>query len=59
MLQSIRSNTIIQFLRSKFAYFGFCGKLITDNGVQFTSEEFAEYLSLNGVVHIKLAVYNP
>ena len=59
VIQSIRTTDIIQFLSTTFTYFEFCGKLTTDNGVQFTSAEFAEYLRLYGIAHIRSAVYNP
>ena len=59
VLRSIRTADMIQFLRNNFVYFGFCGKLTTDNGVQFTSSEFTEFLSHHGIVHIRSAVYNP
>ena len=59
VLRSIRSDDITQFLRNKFAYLGFCGKITTDNGVQFSSGEFREFLSRNGIVHTKAAVHNP
>ena len=32
---------------------------MTDNGVQFTSAEFVEYLRLHGIARIRSAVYNP
>ena len=59
VVNSITSSDIIKFLSNVFTYFGFCGKITTDNGVQFNSSEFTEYLRCHGIVHIRSAVYNP
>ena len=59
VVNSITSSDIIKFLSNVFMYFGFCGKITTDNGVQFNSSEFTEYLRCHGIVHIRSVVYNP
>lgn len=45
-------------LRRVFASFGLPEQLVSDNGPQFISREFAEFLSSNGVKHIRVALYH-
>ena len=42
-----------------FATFGLPEQLVTDNGPQFLSEEFALFSKLNGIRHIRSAPYHP
>ena len=42
-----------------FATHGLPTQVVTDNGAQFTSQEFAEFLKLNGIHHYKSAPYHP
>jgi len=42
-----------------FAAYGLPEQLVTDNGPQFTAEEFAVFLKRNGIKHIKVAPYHP
>ena len=46
-------------MRSTFATFGIPEILVTDNGSNFTSSEFEEFLKANGIHHIKTAPYHP
>ena len=46
-------------LRRMFAAYGLPEQLVTDNGPQFTAEEFAVFLKRNGIKHIKVAPYHP
>ena len=59
----MRSNTTSQntitLLRHVFATFGLPLQLVSDNGPQFTSAEFTEFLQGNGVKHIRCAPYHP
>ena len=59
---SIYSTTLsitIEELRSTFAIFGIPEILVTDNGSNFTSSEFKEFLKSNGIHHIKTVLYHP
>ena len=59
IVHSIVTKVVIDFLQSAFSIFGLCAKLTTDNGVQFTSGEFRDFLQRHGIVHIRSAIYNP
>ena len=49
----------IQKLRAMFATHGLPELLVSDNGTVFTSAEFQEFLSRNGVRHLTAAPYHP
>ncbi|KAL2083736.1 hypothetical protein ACEWY4_021509 [Coilia grayii] len=55
-LTSITSHTIISRL---FGRWGLPSAITTDNGAQFTSAEFTEFLALRSIKHIRTAVYHP
>ena len=55
----ITSSITIEKMRSTFATFGIPETLVTDNGSNFTSSEFEEFLKANGIRHIKTAPYHP
>ena len=64
MARSIRDagttvNKMIEILRHVFAMYGLPEQLVSDNGPQFTSEEFAIFMKLNGVKHTRSAPYHP
>ncbi len=42
-----------------FARYGIPELLVSDNGPQFVSEEFAHFMKQNGVKHIKCSPYHP
>ena len=58
MAQSTSAKTIT-VLCHLFAAYGLPEQLVSDNGPQFTSDEFKEFLSANGVKHIRCAPYHP
>lgn len=57
--QNVNSAKIIEFLQNIFTVFGYCTKLTTDNGPQFISHDFREFLKSVGIVHIRSSLYNP
>ena len=59
MVHSVTSLSTIQELRSVFATHGLPEIIVSDNGTAFTSNEFQEFTSKNGIHHIKTAPYHP
>ena len=49
----------IEVLHTLFASYGLPQKLVSDNGPQFTASSFEEFLSANGVQHLKSPPYHP
>ena len=41
------------------AVYGLPEQIVSDNGPQFTSEEFTKFLQANGVKHSQCSPYNP
>lgn len=56
---SATTDTVIRFLSSVFAREGNPCELTTDNGPQFTSSAFADFLKERGIKHIRTSVYHP
>ena len=56
---SATSAITIDKLRNTFATFGLSEILVTDNGSNFTSTEFEEFLKSNGIRHTRTAPYHP
>ncbi|XP_064468795.1 uncharacterized protein K02A2.6-like [Ornithodoros turicata] len=52
------ARTIVE-LRTLFSRWGLLRTLISDNGPQFVSEAFQEFMSRNGVVHLRSPPYLP
>ena len=46
-------------LRDMFARYGIPQQLVSDNGSQFTSEEFCKFMKANGIKHTLVAPYHP
>lgn len=61
IVQTSRITAIatIKILRSLFARLGMPETVVSDNGTQFTSAEFAEFCSTNGIQHITTAPFHP
>ena len=58
--KSLSSRDIIDWLEGEvFSRYGLPRALVTDNGPQFISHEFREFLQTNDIHHIRAAVYNP
>ena len=59
MMSSTTSQSTMEALCSTFSQFGLPEQLVSDNGPQFTSEEFAQFMRGNGIKHILCAPYHP
>ena len=53
------SAKTIDTLRHVFAAHGLPDQLVSDNGPQFTSDEFTQFLRRNGIKHVCTAPYHP
>ena len=42
-----------------FAAYGLPEQIVSDNGPQFVSDEFATFVKINGIKHIQCAPYHP
>nr|XP_039248881.1 uncharacterized protein K02A2.6-like [Styela clava] len=58
-MSSTNANSTIRVIRSLFARYGLPEYLVSDNGPQFSSHEFANFLKANGIKHKKSAPYHP
>ena len=58
-MQSITSEKVIEVLKMIFATHGLPRKVVTDNGPSFTSTEFQDFMSSNGVKLVHSAPYHP
>jgi hypothetical protein len=58
MNNSTAASTIVQ-LRDIFSTHGLPNMLVSDNGSQFTSEEFHKFMLYNGIKHVKCAPFHP
>ena len=59
VMKETTAGKTIERLRETFSQFGLPEQLVTDNGPQFTSEDFAQFTMMNGVKHIRCAPYHP
>ena len=59
LMSSSTSQATIRALRQLFATYGLPQQLVSDNGPQFSSVEFATFLTRNGVKHIRSSPYHP
>ena len=58
-MSAITATSTIELLRSIFAQFGIPESLVSDNGPQFTSEEFRQFCRRNGIHQVLVALYHP
>ena len=56
---TVTSSALIKFLTSVFDRFGLVEEVVTDNGVQFTSVEFQQFLLSLSIKHSFSALYSP
>ena len=59
IIKSTTTGAIIKKMKSCFATHGLPAEIVTDNGSQFTSEEFKSYCSANGIKHCHVTPYCP
>ncbi|CAF3948225.1 unnamed protein product [Rotaria sp. Silwood2] len=59
MMNNISSMETIKTLTTLFARYGLCEEIVSDNGTQFTSEEFAEFCARHGIRHIRTTPGHP
>ena len=58
MSSTTAAQTILT-LRRLFARYGLPSQVVSDNGPQFVSEEFAHFLSSNSIKHSRCSPYHP
>ncbi|KAL6730979.1 hypothetical protein Aduo_001894 [Ancylostoma duodenale] len=58
-MTSTTSVATIRQLTRLFAQFGNPTTLVSDNGSQFASKEFAEFCSTNGITHVRSPPFHP
>ena len=58
-MNSTTSTQTITVLRQVFSAYGIPRQLVSDNGPQFTSVEFATFCQVNGIKHIRTSPYHP
>ena len=58
-MKSTTAGETIEVLRKTFASHGLPVQLVSDNGPQFISEDFAQFMKGNGIQHIRSAPYHP
>ena len=58
-MNTTTSMKTIECLRTIFASYGLPEQLISDNGPQFISQEFHDFVQANGIQHIRTAPYHP
>ncbi|CAG2187289.1 unnamed protein product [Mytilus edulis] len=58
-MKNITSESTINVLRTIFSRNGIPSRIVSDNGPQFTSQEFENFMQLNGIKHIRSAPYHP
>ncbi|EYC13949.1 hypothetical protein Y032_0042g619 [Ancylostoma ceylanicum] len=58
-MSNISASKTVKALKSLFARYGLQQTIVSDNGTQFTSEQFKTMCDEGGIVHIKTAPYHP
>ena len=59
MCSAITSSSVIHFLSDLFVRWGIPDRITSDNGTQFTSHEFTDFLARMGIEHIRTPLYSP
>ena len=58
-MKKTTSVMTIEVLRTLFASYGIPEQVVSDNGPQFTAEEFVDFMKGNRIKHIRSAPYHP
>ena len=58
-MSTTTSTATIKELHRIFAYFGYPRTFVTDNGIQFTSKEFADFCLEHGIKHLRSPPFHP
>ena len=58
-VQSVNTTTVIKALDLIFSMFGYVHQVVADNGKQFISDEFKNYLKHNGIQLRNVTPYSP
>ena len=58
-MSTTSSEKTIELLQLLFARYGLLQLLVSDNGTQFTLEEFARFTKVNVIKHIRTTPYHP
>ena len=58
-MTTVTTTTTVTKLRSLFAQHGLPEVLVSDNGPQFTSEEFQQFVAANEIRHVRSTPYHP
>ena len=58
-MNSTTTQKTITELRKLFSAYGLPLQLVSDNGPQFISEDFAQFMKSNGIKHTRCAPYHP
>ena len=58
-MKSTTSEKTIEVMRTLFGSYGIPEQVVSDNGPQFTSDEFTEFMRRNRIKHIRSTPYHP
>ena len=58
-MKSTTSEKTIEVMRTLFGSYGIPEQVVSDNGTQFTSDEFTEFMRRNRFKHIRSTAYHP
>lgn len=58
-ISNITSSIIINKLNEFFSRYGDCEQLVSDNGTQFTSSHFQNFMQSRGIQHLRTAPFHP
>lgn len=56
---NVTTDAVTDFLSTTFSRFGNPVEFVTDNGVQFTSLTFADFLAIRNIKHVRTSLYFP